>query len=189
MENPMRAIAIIIGFISVLASACVIETSDGPRGQVVASGNDGGTVLIDRATIDTGATMTQVPGDGIGVFVEYAAGGLWHVWWTCDSNKTHQTCEYSLTAHVTGGARDLVGEGLLGKNLTALSDGFIATSTTDVQAHGLTFRTNAGATLSLSANIAGIRDTNFLFFVQDNKVVGGSEADFANPMSLTGRTP
>ncbi len=192
MEDRMRLISIAVGCISTLASACVLETQDGSRH--VSPTPDSGSIpaaraLVSAATLDTGATMTQVPGDGIGVFVEYQTGGKWRVWWTCDTNKTRQPCDYTVTAHAVGGTTDLVGQDLLGKNVSALSDGWTATSTTEAQAHGLTFKTAAGTALSLSARIAGIEDTNFLFFVQDNKVVGGSESPFANPMSLTPSKP
>ncbi len=196
MEDRMRFISIAVGFISALACACVIDTTGaskrifGDAGTVEApSAHPPSTTLINSGTLDTGATMTQVAGDGIGVFVEYQPGGSWHVWWTCDTNKTHQSCDYTVTAHVPGGATDLVGQELLSKDVAALSDGWSATSTTETQVHGLSFKTSAGATLSLSANIAGIENTNFLFFVQSNKVVGGSESPFANPMSLTPSKP
>src|SRR5689334_23022928 len=48
--------------------------------------------------IDTDQTMTADPGQGVGVFVEYSKGGHWHVWWTCDTAKTRQSCEFSVSA-------------------------------------------------------------------------------------------
>src|SRR5690242_1712082 len=103
--------ALAVGFSSLLAVGCVYD-NDPPRdlapGQVGAGGPPGSTsppgptgpMLVD---VDTDQTMNAVGGDGVGVFVEYAKGGHWHVWWTCDTNKTQESCDFAVTMTVAAG--------------------------------------------------------------------------------------
>src|SRR5437868_4514680 len=86
-----------LALLAPLAVACVVQADPGSRrGAPVAGGgavpgtpaatdgnNDGSPsatpILVD---VDTNGTMTAAPGQGVGVFTEYTAGGHWHIWWT-----------------------------------------------------------------------------------------------------------
>jgi hypothetical protein len=141
--------------------------------------------------IDTDQTMSADPGQGVGVFVEYAKGGHWHVWWTCDTAKTRQSCEFSVSASVASGnitnvdARDLAG----GFHTTPTSSRVEAKITTTNQVNGLRFDTNAGTVLTLDASVGGLKDGAFLFFVQNGKVNGGWTGKLTNPLQLQGNVP
>jgi len=125
------------------------------------------------------------------VFVEYGAGGKWHIWWTCDTVKTNQACDFSVSATVTTGnisnadARELPG----GLMTTPTPSTVEARSTTRTEVHGVRFTTNPGAILTLKASLGGLTDGSFLFFVQDGKVNGGYQGRLTNPLQLQGKTP
>jgi len=141
--------------------------------------------------VDTDQTMTADPGKGIGVFIEYAAGGKWHVWWTCDTATTGQSCDFAVSASVTTGT-------LSNLDASELAGGFVATPTpsrvdatvtTSNQTHGLRFTTNPGAVLTVQASVGGVQDGSFLFFVQNGQVNGGYAGKLTNPLQLQGKTP
>lgn len=143
------------------------------------------------AEVDPNQTMDVVGGDGVGVFIEYRTGGHWSVRWTCDTNITHQSCDVSLSAEVAVGAVSNV-------DSTDLADGSVtspspsrievkSTTTTDVR--GVYFDTDPGVAITLDAEVGGIKDGSFLFFVQDGKVNGGYTGVLSNPIRLQGKAP
>jgi hypothetical protein len=146
--------------------------------------------------VDTDQVMNADPGQGVGIFTEYFTGGKWHVWWTCDTALSKQTCDVALSATVASGTID---------NLdTAELQGGVATSpnpsrvearaTTSTQVHGITFTTAPGAIVTLEATVGGLREgpganRSFFFFVQDGKINGGFAGRLTNPLQLQGKTP
>jgi hypothetical protein len=135
--------------------------------------------------------MNANPGEGVGVFVEYQAGGHWRIWWTCDTTKTGQACEFSVSAAAASGSitnadgAELTG-GFLTKSTAARVE---ARSTTTTQVHGIKFDTAPGAIVTVEAAIGSLRDGAFLFFVQDGVVNGGFEGKLTNPLQLQGSSP
>jgi hypothetical protein len=83
-----------------------------------ACGNDGGTyydyngypqtrtrdtiiaVDIDTSTTDVPATIQADAGEGVGLFVEYLAGGTYHVFATCDTLKSNHGCQWDVLATI-----------------------------------------------------------------------------------------
>lgn len=183
---------------AMLSLACVVDASS--SGYPTGSGYGGGAstdtppsgtepMLVE---VDTGKTMKAAPGDGVGVFVEYAAGGKWHVWWTCDTNQTRQACNFSVAITPQSGAVTNVkteafaaGDVL---SVDAPQQISLATRTT-TQVHGLTFDAVAGAPIRLDASVSGLKDSGFIFFVQDGVVNGGFSGVLTNPLLLRGKTP
>jgi hypothetical protein len=141
--------------------------------------------------VDSDQTMNANPGEGVGVFVEYRSGGHWHLWWTCDTNRTKQACEFSVSAQAQSGA-------ITGLDATELTGGFVtsstpsrveAKSTTTTEVHGVRFDTAPGAILTVEAAVGALKDGAFLFFVQDGTVNGGFEGKLTNPLQLQGTVP
>lgn len=163
------------------------------------TGGDPGSAPAPSATspspmlveVDTDQTMTADPGQGVGVFIEYGAGGHWHVWWTCDTAKTQKSCDFSVSATAKAG-------NVTNADASQLEGGFMTTPnpstveakvTTTNQVHGIEFDTNPGAIITVQASLGGITDGSFLFFVQDGKVNGGYPGKLTNPLQLQGKTP
>ncbi len=148
------------------------------------------------AIVDTDQVMNADPGQGVGVFTEYASGGKWHIWWTCDTALSNQNCDVSLSATAAGGT-------IASVDAAELQGGFVTTPnpsrvearvTTSTQVHGITFSTNPGAVITLEATVGGLKEgpgpnRSFFFFVQDGKINGGFVGRLTNPLQLQGKTP
>ena len=141
--------------------------------------------------VDTDQTMDAVGGEGVGVFIEYAKGGHWHLWWTCDTAQTRQSCDFSVSATAASGnienvdASELAG----GAATSPTASRVEATSSTTTEVHGIRFDTKPGAVITVDAAIGGFKDGAFLFFVQDGKVNGGFAGKLTNPLQLQGNSP
>jgi hypothetical protein len=197
--------------------ACVIEDtghrrsmSDQPpiaSGAPAGSGTVGATPAPSDGTtttspapilvvLDTDQVMNADPGQGVGIFTEYFTGGKWHVWWTCDTTLSKQTCDVALSATVASGTIDNVDAGELqgGVVSTPSPSRVEARVTTTTEVHGITFTTAPGAIVTLEATVGGLKEgpgTNhsFFFFVQDGKINGGFGGRLTNPLQLQGKTP
>jgi hypothetical protein len=158
-----------------------------PGGGPVGDGAPSATPLL--VDVDTDQTMTAAPGQGVGVFTEYATGGHWHIWWTCDTNLASRgatdpnlACSFDVNVAVASGVLAIAG--VEGTDVT-----LDAQTTTTAQVHGIRFDTDPGAIITLDAAMGGIRDGRFLFFVQDGKVNGGYTGTLTDPLMLVGTTP
>jgi len=148
------------------------------------------------ASVDTDQVMNADPGQGVGIFTEYGAGGKWHIWWTCDTAISQQQCDVSLTATAATGTIGAL-------NSDQLQGGTVATPdparveahvTTTTQVHGITFTTTPGAVVTLEASVGGLTEGpgpnhSFFFFVQNGKINGGYTGLLTNPLQLQGTKP
>ena len=168
-----------------------VPPSGGTSGGGTATGTTGGAVAPMLVEVDTDQTMNADPGQGVGVFVEYGAGGKWHVWWTCDTLRTSKPCDVDLTITSANGP-------IANVDTSALAGGFTqspeatrleASVRTTTEVHGLRFDTLPGSAITIDASVSGLRDGSFLFFVQDGKVRGGFQGLVTNPLQLQGKTP
>jgi hypothetical protein len=159
------------------------------------TGESGGTpsatpILVD---VDDGATMTAQPGQGVGVFTEYVTGGHWHVWWTCDTTQTNETCPMSVTVSLVNSGK--IGNVVPDVNSTAAptvnsaANSVAATTITTTGIDGMTFDTDPGAMITLTATVGGVYDGSFLFFVQDGVINGNYAGTITDPLMLEGKTP
>jgi hypothetical protein len=146
------------------------------------------TMLVE---VDADQTMNAVGGQGVGVFVEYRRGGHWHVWWTCDTKQSGQTCDFSVSATAASGNVSKV-------DATELAGGFVtspsssrleAQATAGQDVRGVRFDTNPGAVVTIEAAMGGVKDGAFLFFVQGGKVNGGYAGKLTNPLQFQGNAP
>ncbi|MDF2692685.1 MAG: hypothetical protein K0S65_1068 [Labilithrix sp.] len=141
--------------------------------------------------VDADQTMTATGGEGVGVFIEYFKGGHWHVWWTCDTAQTRQSCDFSVSAAAaSGNITNLDAAELTGGFATSPTASRVeATSNTTTEVHGVRFDTAPGAVITVDASVGGLKDGAFLFFVQDGKVNGGFTGKLTNPLQLQGNAP
>lgn len=141
--------------------------------------------------VDADQTMEAVGGEGVGVFIEYFKGGHWHIWWTCDTAQTRQSCAFSVSAEVASGAVSNVdASGLPSERPpTSTPSRVEVTTTTATEIHGIRFDTDPGAIVTVNAAVGGFTDGSFFFFVQDGKVNGGFVGKLTNPLKLKGNVP
>jgi len=193
----MRALSSLFLFIpAAFLMACSDGQSTAPYGQDYGNGGSGGDtspsvtpILVD---IDTGKTMTAAPGDGVGIFVEYTSGGQWHVWWTCDTNKTNLSCAFNVKIAVkTGAMSNLALAGAVqGDNLQQSdTQTFQATTTTTSNDVDVKFSGDPGGTIEITAAVGGIADPSFFFFVQNGVVNGGYTGKLTDPLRFEGTAP
>ena len=96
---------------AMLASGCVIDSSNCDSGEPIygGTGGSGGTSYtpaeqVVLATIDTDGTLETTPGEGIGAFIEYAEGGRWHVFTACDTDLSGLPCYFNVVAILAEGS-------------------------------------------------------------------------------------
>jgi hypothetical protein len=193
-----------VGLVVALGAACVVENNPPPPAEVTGSGvpvgtggSTGGGSTTPSATpmlvdVDPNVTMTANPGDGAGVFTEYVSGGHWHVWWTCDTNKTGQPCAFDVKiAAASGAIANAAAEKFATSDtLTTNTDGSIeAVTTTSTALDGVHFDATPGVPITLTASIGGIYSGAFLFFVQKGQVNGGFQGTLTDPLQLEGSAP
>lgn len=191
--------------LSALMVACAVENDHGygysnggsagggstspPPSSTGTSSPSTSPILVD---VDTGRTMNAQPGDGVGVFTEYTAGGHWHVWWTCDTNQTGADCAMDVKISVASGAisATTVDKSPSAGTIASTSPQQIeVTTTTTTSTDGIHFDTAPGAIITLTASIGGMYDGSFLFFVQSGKVNGGFTGTLTDPLQLEGSSP
>src|SRR5258706_3740895 len=84
-----------VGVMSGVTAGCVIVSGDDSNGG--GPPPDTSPPALDTPVevgLDTNMTVDAQPGDGVGMFVEYAEGGHWRLWTTCDTNTSHTTCSF-----------------------------------------------------------------------------------------------
>jgi hypothetical protein len=178
-------------------AACVVEVDHRhPSGtQPVGSSTTTPTTTPLLVTVDTDKTMNAAGGDGVGVFIEYKAGGTWHVWVTCDTNKhpTAPPCNFDIKATAASGAiKNIQADRLLQSDKTTQNaDGSLEmTTVTATNVAGVFFDTDPGARITINATLAGVDQSgDYLFFVQDGKVNGGYMGTVTNPLELEPSAP
>jgi hypothetical protein len=142
--------------------------------------------------VDPNQTLDASPGQGVGVFTEYRAGGHWRVWWMCDTARSGMPCGFDVTASVPAGEiTNVAGESLGPSDQVDLPSAFQvhAVTRTSTAIAAVTFDTAPGATISLDAQIDGQRSGAVLFFVQDGKVNGGYTGALTDPLDLEPKAP
>jgi len=130
-----------------------------------------------RATIDTDAELVdRDPGRGIGVFVEYHAGGQWRVDVGCDTAISMVPCSWLVIAEpLEGQLSSAVLHDLESSDefeVLPTSIGLQSTTTDDVD--GFSFSAEPGAVLNLFTSLDGYAESRFVYWVGDGAVHTGS---------------
>jgi hypothetical protein len=150
--------------------------------------------------VEDGKTLSSDPGDGVGVFVQYTTGGQWTLWWTCDTNKTAQPCNFDINATTKDGDITNIA-GYLGTTLSPPEAGAVGTDEdagpptfpisgqTTNQIQGVTFETKPGAILEVTAQLNGSYDGSLFYFVDGNKVKDGYKGTLTDPLDFEPTAP
>jgi hypothetical protein len=186
--------------LSALSAACGPAEGSGPGlyGESVGYGSSSSASASSVGpsqplvvVVDTDRVLTAAPGQGVGVFTEYRTGGHWHVWWTCDSAVSHDSCAFEIGAAVTGGViANLQTEGAALQSVVTATPRQVTVSTvTTTELDGITFDTTPGQAIQIDAQLNGTREGQFLFFVQDGIVNGGYTGVLSDPLVLSPSAP
>ena len=141
---------------------------------------------VSRVNIDTNQTVSADPGEGVGLFVEYATGGEYHVFATCDtktsSNMGHFACTWIVTASIDPSLRmEVTDDGNLEKNdtITRIDDGAVRLNfVVDDDFDGAVLNVPDGsAPLRLSWLLDGFANTAHLSWVSGGAIQTGAPSD------------
>lgn len=146
---------------------------------------------IASATIDTDATLADiVPGQGVGVFVEYAAGGRWKVRVACDTVYSGEPCQFDVILSSDEGRAPRLKEALeLESNdqlITDPQEGIRLYSVTGSDLDGFDAVAPAGASQLLDSYLDGQPESRFIYWVGDGALHRGSPT---NPLRLIPSSP
>lgn len=141
--------------------------------------------------IDAEQTLSQTPGEGVGLFVEYGSGGLWRVWTTCDSAGGSPPCGFAACVSVpgdAGGVSRAGGEELESDDsVITYGDGVTCLlANTDVDVDAMTFETAPGAILRLEMALDGYSRPEFVFWVGNGVIHAGAPT---NPVDFEPSSP
>jgi len=140
---------------------------------------------VGSSTIDADAPLEAEPGSGVGVFVEYQAGGRWYVFTTCDTDVSDYDCLFDIVATPLGSA---VVEGVHpdsveredSLDLTGQdSVRFVGYTSTDTD--GFYLDTEPGRVLELDVLLDGECGNAYLYWVGDGAIHQGAPS---NPFEL-----
>ncbi len=205
--SALRWVAIGVAVVAVVLGGCALDAGVATSSSGGFAGGGGGTYSGTAAAapsgasgppmlvvVDTNRTMTARPGEGVGVFTEYASGGHWHVWWTCDTlaNSTHAGCNYDIRVSLPSGAfANVAGQELeQGDTLVQSSESeFDVVTLTSAGIDGVTFDAPAGNIVTIDAKLGGTENGSLLFFVQDDVVNGNYQGALTDPLMLEPTVP
>jgi len=179
---------------------CVVESGPGgcdcggtggaaTGGASGVGGGSAGQGTIVKATVDTDQTLEATPGEGIGVFIEYAAGGTWHVYATCDTKISNMSCAHDVSVTVPAGSGfgGIRHDGLEGRDaVQEYSDGLDLLTDTSSDFDGVYFETDPGATVRFETWMDGEADARFVYWVGGGAVHAGAPS---NPLDLVPSQP
>ena len=135
-----------------------------------------------QVAITPDKTLNADPGAGVGIFAEYATGGHWHVWTTCDTNKSKVACDFEVFAIPEKGAKISnvqAAEALEGGDVAeALTDGSAHLSaSTSTELDGMTFDATPGAVVELEVYFDGVPDARVVFWYGHETLHTGAPTD------------
>ncbi len=204
LTNWMRTAPMIVVLASatIALSACIVETnqcdgttpsscggSGGSSGTAGSGGSGGGSAAtVVKAKIDAGQTLETTPGDGIGVFVEYAKGGTWHVYTACDTARSGYSCAHDVLVTVMGSTyKNLRNDSLEGQDrVDQFADGFQLLAETSSDLDGVYFDANPGATVRFDVYLDGSPDGRFFYWFGGGALHAGAPS---NPIDLVPSEP
>lgn len=174
-ERLMRA-ALVGG--ALLLAGC----SSDDTGYVPIGGSAPNNVITE--SIDTGAALDVDPGKGVGLFVEYVAGGTWHIYATCDTVTSGYDCSWDLVASVDPTTRLKVADQMTEFDATndkvlTVDKGSIRIIFGDnsTKIDGVKLAGPAGAPLTLDWYWDDDRDPSLVSFVQGGAAIPGAASD------------
>lgn len=140
--------------------------------------------------VDPDATLTISPAQGVGVFVEYRAGGHWRLSWSCDTSLSGEACPYQVAITTHGGPLSNVVALVSADEVTQPSPQEVDASTvTTTTLDGVTLDAPAGTSISLNVLLDGAKDGVSMFFVQGGAVNGGYSGALTDPLVFEPSSP
>jgi hypothetical protein len=141
-----------------------------------------------KVAIDADKTMTTEPGEGVGLFIEYATGGHWHVYTACDTNLSSFACAFDVIVSVIDPATEI--SNVKTENLTGEEDFIQVDGTAEVHLYtktttalnGVTFDATPGAVLEVDTYLDNKPGEHFVYWIGEGVLHTGAPS---NPLQLS----
>lgn len=169
-----------------LLTGCIIESSSGSGSGGNPPPDSNPAHVLDpnprTVAIEPDKALEAQPGDGVGVFVEYATGGHWHVWTSCDTNTSKAVCNFTGFLTVESGAQisNVQGENLETGDIAQLdtSGGAVHFNVrTSTEFDGMTFDATPGAKVQLEVYLDNDPDPRIVYWFGDGVLHQGAPTD------------
>lgn len=179
---------------SIVAGIILLGAQAAARADMVTVTPTPGSVRDSAAAderVDADATMSVSPGEGAGVFVQYASGGHWNVFTSCDTNRSDRPCRFDIVILPVDSSVSISGP--QGQQLepvdvlTLGSDGSIRLQTgTAGRLDGVSFDADPGATMRVDVLLDGEARPDFVNWVSDGEQRQGTAG---NPVDFKPSSP
>ena len=150
------------------------------------------TVVVDTGKVMSPPGTQGFGGQGIGVFVEYSAGGHWHVYWACDTTLSSAPCSFTVAITVSDSSISAAQTAQFSGNdaMTSTPGQISATTYTTTQVDSVDFNATPGARLTVDSAVDGLpHDGSIFFFVQDGQVRGSYPGPLTDPLTFEPSSP
>jgi hypothetical protein len=141
-------------------------------------------------TIDADKTISAEPGEGVGLFVEYAAGGTWRLWTSCDTNYSNVACAFDVVLSVDTASEitKVEGEDLEGFDEAGTYDEGSAffVADTDSNLDAVVVHTTEGAILRVDMLLDGYPEARFIYWFGEDVLHQGAPS---NPVDFEPSAP
>ena len=137
-----------------------------------------------RMSVDTGRTLHASPGQGVGLFITYQAGGQWKLEWSCDTNVSRaHSCNFELAVgtHAVSEIASMPSSAIIQKDAQSFHVRTVTTTTLD----SATFKTDPGAAIALTMRVDGQVFPKLMFFVSGGELSTAA----ADPIELVPTDP
>ncbi len=192
--SNMLRVSLAASLLALALSGCGYDHHDHCMDGCGNSGGAGGTPnqpQVPQATIDTGATIGEIkPGEGAGAFVEYAAGGKWHVFTACDTKLSGLSCRWDIITSV-GSDASISGfqpDSLEPSDYLDWNDSrsvrLVADNTNDIDGYYL--EATPGGTVRVDVYLDDQPQPRFIYWVGEGGLHQGAPS---NPIDLTPSSP
>jgi hypothetical protein len=138
-----------------------------------------------RVDIDTDQPADEPlqtdPGQGVGLLVDYVAGGTWRIAATCDTAVSNQSCDWLMVASIDPSlSLAVMDDGNLEKedSITRVDKGAVRMHfTNDLDLDSATLTAPAGETLKISVQLDGCYNPSFVNWTSSGDVKTGAPSD------------
>lgn len=174
----MSRISLLLALPALLAAtACTYGDHNGRYDHDPSDGSNSCGSPAERGVIDTDGTLEVEPAAGVGVFVEYGAGGHWRIYVSCDTDQSGYDCEFDVIAKPLEGGTVLsvTSENLESNDSVSIigDDSVNLISRTDYDFDGFKLDTQPGVALSVDAFLDNAC-TNYVYWVENGAVHDGA---------------
>lgn len=191
-RRHVSSLALAVVALALPSAGCIIidDTSDAPS-VIEPPPADVPSDVPMTVGIDTSAPALEAPaGQGVGVFVEYAAGGHWRIWTTSDVDYSGASRWFDILASVVDGSStitNVAGEGLESADELYADDTSVElVANTSTATDGVTFDAPPGAMVEVALTLDGVADSRIVYWVSGGVIHTGAPT---NPVDFQPSSP